>query len=144
MGEIGADDAAVADHQHLPAIGMRAGDLDHGPDHASLHVRKRLASRRQTGDGIPHPPGVRIARQGADLLDRPPLPLAETKLAQILDRSDRHFGPGRGDLGRAPGPLKGAGEDSIEGQSIEPRAEGAGIGVALGREGEIGDASVLA
>jgi hypothetical protein len=49
-----------------------------------------------------------------------------------------------GDLGRAPGPLERAGEDSIEGQSTEPRAEGAGLGVALGREGEIGDACVLA
>ncbi len=49
-----------------------------------------------------------------------------------------------GDLGRAPRPLKGAGEDSIEGQSAEPSAEGAGLGFALGREGEIGDARVLA
>ncbi len=49
-----------------------------------------------------------------------------------------------GDLGRAPRPLKGAGEDSIEGRSTEPSAEGAGLGVALRGKGEIGDARVLA
>src|SRR5260370_16817291 len=49
-----------------------------------------------------------------------------------------------GDLGRAPCPLKGAGEHSIEGQSTEPPTEGAGLRFALGREGKIGDSCVLA
>ncbi len=127
MGKIGADDAAVAHHQHLLAIGMRAGNFAHGPHHASLHLRKRLAPRRQTGDGIPHPLGVRIARQGADLLDRSPLPLPQTKLAQILDGRDGHIGPGRGDLGRTSRPRERARVDGGHGPALENARQRLGL-----------------
>src|SRR4029077_2915661 len=49
-----------------------------------------------------------------------------------------------GDLGGAPGPLKWAGKDSVEGQSAKPRAQPAGLGFALGGQWDIGDACVLA
>ena len=125
-------DMAVTEREHAAAGGLtqadeteRAGIDEGGGLPAGTSISEQLPARLTF-----------VNLHGGD-----PFVLAVIKFAeQWCQRRIREAG----DLGRAPGPLKRAGEDSIEGQSIEPRAEGAGIGVALGREGEIGDARVLA
>ena len=49
-----------------------------------------------------------------------------------------------GDLGGAQGALERARENGVEGQAAQSRTQGPGLSFALGGEGKVGDACVLA
>ena len=127
MGEKGADDAAVADHEHIVAIRVPRGDCLDGAHDASLHGMQRLAARRQPDHGVPHPPGIGIARQRPDLLHGAALPLPERQLAQILHGHHGHGEPGGDDLRRAPGAREGARVDGRQPAPAQRLAQGLGL-----------------
>ena len=68
--EIGADHAAVADDEHVVAVGMRALDLRHRPQHPRLH--RRGAARRPAACPRRGPaPSTRRDRRAAPVPPRP-------------------------------------------------------------------------
>ena len=125
-------DVAVGKREHAAAGSLTQADE---PERAGIDLSGGLPTGTSVFEQLPAwLPFVNV--RGCD-----PFVLAVIEFAeQWRHRRIRETG----DLGRAPGPLKGAGEHSIEGQSSEPRTEGAGVRFALGREGKIGDSCVLA
>ncbi len=127
-----SEDMAVGEREHAAADGLTQVDE---PKRAGVDLSGGLPAGTSVFEQLP----ARLPF--ANLRGRDPFVFAVIEFAeQWRQRRIREAG----DLRRAPGPLKGAGEDSIEGQSTEPRAEGAGLGFAPGREGKIGDSCVLA
>ncbi len=117
-----SQDVAVTEREHATTGGVTKADET---ERAGIDLGRGLPARASVFEQLPaRLPFVNL--RGGD-----PFVLAVIEFAKQW-RQRRIREPG--DLGRAPGPLKGAGEDRIEGQSAEPRAEGAGLGFALGRE----------
>src|SRR5437773_4538959 len=100
MRQVSADDAAVANDQHVLAVRVGGRNLRHGPHYPRLDVGQGLAARRQAGDGVAHPLRVRVARQCADLLHGEPLPFPQRQLTQVVHRGQREAEARGGDLGR--------------------------------------------
>src|SRR5258706_13886391 len=124
-------DVAVTKCEHATAGGFTQADE---PERAGVDLRGSLPAGTSVFEQLPaRLPFVNLRR--GDPFIRAVIDFAE-QWRQRRVRETR-------DLGCAPCALKRAGEDRIEGQSTESSPEGTRLGPAPGREGEVGDSSVL-